>query len=269
MSSIPLIFPAHAIFYKLIHVVHLQEALSHIQKALQGFHLDQTIKPLVKFVRELKSQNTFSHYLESSTNEMYISDWVCLWNFLFEKCYTPIKHSTLIFVGGTYDGNNRGHRRKLGYNFVAEDFEGVTLRRTKCLECESVTERKEPFYDIPVPISIKDDEFLDTKNDNDIFRRACVTTEKLCDANKYLCEKCERYNEASREVLFEKLPNIMVLQLKRFTSSTAGVQKVNTFLPTPLEIECFCESCCNYEEGSLPLHRYQLCCVIMHLGKFE
>lgn len=162
--------------------------------------------------------------------------------------------------------SNQSVRRKLGYNFVAEDFEGITLRRTKCLECESVTERKEPFYDIPVPISIKEDELIETTNANDIFRRACVTTEKLCDSNKYLCEKCDRYNEASREVLFEKLPNIMVLQLKRFTTSSSGVQKVNTYLPTPLELECFCENCCRIEDKESLPHRYQLCCVIMHLG---
>ncbi|CAH2006080.1 unnamed protein product [Acanthoscelides obtectus] len=166
----------------------------------------------------------------------------------------------------TVDSNNVGNRRRIGYNFVAEDFEGITLRRTKCLECESITERKEPFYDIPVPIiSLKDN--IDVLNECDIFRKACVTTEKLCDANKYLCENCERYNEASREVLFEKLPNIMVLQLKRFTTSSMGVQKVNTYVPTPLEIECFCQSCCIEDNiESSVRHKYQLCCVIMHLG---
>ncbi|CAH0554027.1 unnamed protein product [Brassicogethes aeneus] len=168
------------------------------------------------------------------------------------------------------DGNGDANKKKLGYNFVAEDFEGITLRRTKCLECESVTERKEPFYDIPVPISPKEDDLDESLTASDIYRRACVTTEKLCESNKYLCEKCKRYNEASREVLFEKLPNIMVLQLKRFTTTSAGVQKVNTFLPTPLELECFCEGCCkvyeNEEDEDKPRHRYQLCCVIMHLG---
>lgn len=166
------------------------------------------------------------------------------------------------------DGNETT-KKKLGYNFVAEDFEGVTLRRTKCLECESVSERKEPFYDIPVPISVKDTDFeedVSTTAASEIYRKACVTSEKLCDANKYLCEKCQRYNEASRDVLFERLPNIMVLQLKRFTTSSAGVQKVNTYLPTPLEMACFCETCCNLKENETPPHRYRLCCVIMHLG---
>ncbi|KAF5299260.1 hypothetical protein FQA39_LY02433 [Lamprigera yunnana] len=134
-------------------------------------------------------------------------------------------------------------KKKIGYNFVTEDFQGVTLRRTKCLECEGVTERKEPFYDIPVPIMINEEDH--ETDPNVIYRKACVTSEKLCDANKYLCDTCMRYNEASREVLFEKLPNIMVLQLKRFTTTAAGVQKL---------------------QNGLSLHRYQLCCVIMHLG---
>lgn len=164
---------------------------------------------------------------------------------------------------GSADSSSDNGRKKLGYNFVCEDFEGITLRRTRCLECESVTERKEPFYDIPVPINFRDDDF--GINPSEIYRRACVTSEKLCDTNKYLCDNCKRYNEASREVSFEKLPNIMVLQLKRFTSSLSGVQKVNSYLPTPLELECFCETCCQIENG-FPSHRYKLCCVIMHLG---
>lgn len=158
-------------------------------------------------------------------------------------------------------------RQRFSYNFLFEDFQGITLRRTKCLECESVTERKEPFYDIPVPIPISNEEYVVNTNvtADDIYRRACVTSEKLCDANKYLCEECMRYNEASREVLFERLPNIMILQLKRFTSSTSGVQKVNTYLPTPLELACFCQSCCNSNQKP-PEHSFKLCCVIMHLG---
>lgn len=161
------------------------------------------------------------------------------------------------------ESNEENGRKKIGYNFVCEDFEGITLRRTKCLECECVTERKEPFYDIPVPINVKED---DTNlHANEIYRRACVTSEKLCDSNKYLCDNCNHYNEATREVSFEKLPNIMVLQLKRFMTTLTGVQKVNTYFPTPLQLACFCETCCKTEDDN-PIHTYHLCCVIMHLG---
>lgn len=84
-------------------------------------------------------------------------------------------------------------RKKLGYDFVTEDFEGSTLIRTRCLECECVTERKESFYDIPVPILRDEDSIADEpKRADEIFKRACVTKEKLCDTNKYLCDNCMR-----------------------------------------------------------------------------
>ena len=48
---------------------------------------------------------------------------------------------------------NAGKKGGVGYNFVANDFEGVTVLCTTCLECEHTTERKETFYDICVPIT--------------------------------------------------------------------------------------------------------------------
>lgn len=41
---------------------------------------------------------------------------------------------------------------KTRLNFIEEDFEGVMVLCTKCLECECITEMKEAFYEIGVPI---------------------------------------------------------------------------------------------------------------------
>lgn len=154
-------------------------------------------------------------------------------------------------------------KKSLGYNFVSEDFGGITLRRTKCLECECVTERKEPFYDICVPIPlIESDPELTA---SDIYRAYCVTSENLRDTNKYWCENCVRYNEACREVSYERLPNLLVLQLKRFSTSVTGPEKMNNYLPTPLVLDCFCDQCSHLDDDK-KLHSYQLYSVIMHLG---
>lgn len=48
------------------------------------------------------------------------------------------------------DGGGDNLKKKFGYNFITEDFEGVSLHRTKCLECEEVSELKEPFLEIQV-----------------------------------------------------------------------------------------------------------------------
>lgn len=103
-------------------------------------------------------------------------------------------------------------KKAVGYNFVSEDFGGVSLLRMKCLECETVTERKEPFYDICVPIPPPEDEPI--RHASDLYRAYCVTSENLRDANKYWCDHCVRYNEACSEViLYIQLYKIVLLNI--------------------------------------------------------
>uniref|UniRef100_A0A146M471 Ubiquitin carboxyl-terminal hydrolase 1 n=1 Tax=Lygus hesperus TaxID=30085 RepID=A0A146M471_LYGHE len=158
----------------------------------------------------------------------------------------------------------------IGHNFISEYFEGVSLLKTTCLECEHITERKETFCDICVPITtdLKDEPL----NVNKLYQSALVTEEYLHDSNKYWCEQCLRYNEAKRCVKFETLPKLLTLQIKRFSSSGYGsvVSKVNEHMPTPLILGCFCEECQAKQNASPgwvnPEHQYNLYSVIMHLG---
>uniref|UniRef100_A0A023F2R3 Putative ubiquitin carboxyl-terminal hydrolase 1-like protein n=1 Tax=Triatoma infestans TaxID=30076 RepID=A0A023F2R3_TRIIF len=152
----------------------------------------------------------------------------------------------------------------IGHNFISEHFEGVSLLRTTCLECEQVTQRKETFCDICVPITtdlqLKDEPF----NVNKLYQNALVTEEYLHDSNKYWCEQCLRYNEAKRCVKFETLPKLLTLQIKRFSSGFGSVvSKVNEHMPTPLILGCFCEECQTTNNTD---HQYHLYGVIMHLG---
>lgn len=169
-------------------------------------------------------------------------------------------------------GGGKGKTAAPGHNFIAEDFEGVTLLRTTCVECEMVTERKETFCDICVPIASNSS--LNNNNQgalsehkiNELYREAVVTEEYLHETNKYWCETCLRYNEAKRSVRYESLPRLLTLQLKRFSSSYGSViSKVIDFMPTPLNLSCFCEEC-SHQPDSQRKHRYQLFGVIMHLG---
>lgn len=48
----------------------------------------------------------------------------------------------------SHAGSGDSIKKKFGYNFIAEDFQGVSLHRTICLECEEVSELKEPFLEI-------------------------------------------------------------------------------------------------------------------------
>lgn len=155
--------------------------------------------------------------------------------------------------------------KNLGFDFVAEDFEGTTVLRTTCLECEIVTERKQTMCDISVPIPEEGhaEKLKDSREPSALYQHACVTSEYLRDQNKYWCDECVRYNEARRSVTYETLPRLLVLQLKRFSG---GMEKLTSHMPTPLTLACFCDTCCPLPAAERP-HRYTLYGVIMHLGR--
>ena len=50
---------------------------------------------------------------------------------------------------------------------------------------------------------------------------ASTEVEKLLEDNKYYCEECKCYVEAERSMLYDVMPDILTLHLKRF-SATAG-----------------------------------------------
>lgn len=162
--------------------------------------------------------------------------------------------------------------------FISEDFEGVSLLRTTCLECEHVTERKETFCDICVPIDIdrsneKDDVVGRSVDSSEVYKRAVVTSELLWGTEKYWCARCLRYNEARRAVCFPSLPRLLILQLKRFSTAAGSMEKINNHMPTPLTLQCFCEECSTDQTrgtttggGTETRHVYKLYSVIMHQG---
>lgn len=67
--------------------------------------------------------------------------------------------SALLAGGGTKaasavdDAIVRDRVQALGLDFFRDDFEGVTVAKTKCLECETCTEQKETMIDIAIPIT--------------------------------------------------------------------------------------------------------------------
>jgi ubiquitin C-terminal hydrolase len=92
--------------------------------------------------------------------------------------------------------------------FVQNIFQGTLTNETRCLTCESVSEREETFFDVP----------LDVEQNCSVSH--CLARfskiERLAGTNKFHCECCGGLQEAEKRVRFKKLPNILVLHLKRF-----------------------------------------------------
>ena len=97
-------------------------------------------------------------------------------------------------------------------NFVKDNFVGVGVMRTKCLECEASTYTKETFTNIDIPIlgsTGSDEPGEEEEGGPSFFTSQILASETLRDVNKYWCSECRRLNEAQRsrenECLEQKL----------------------------------------------------------------
>ena len=95
-----------------------------------------------------------------------------------------------------------------------------------------------------------------------ILQNLCITDEIFKDSNKYHCEACSRLTEARRTISYPVLPRLLIIQLKRFSG---GMEKINSYIPTPFTMQCFCSKC-NALADTEKLHMYKLYSVITHVG---
>ncbi|XP_047444237.1 ubiquitin carboxyl-terminal hydrolase 1 [Mugil cephalus] len=166
-----------------------------------------------------------------------------------------------------------------GLDLMEHLFQGQLVLRTRCLECESFTERREDFQDISVPVlddqpSSPDDLSQispDPKPELKTLKWAIgqfASVERIVGEDKYFCETCHHYTEAERSLLFDKTPKVITIHLKRFSANSldldpyAGLSKVNTPLQTPLTLSL--EEWCT--RPSTKGQHYQLFAVVMHSG---
>uniref|UniRef100_A0A7M4EGJ8 Ubiquitin carboxyl-terminal hydrolase n=1 Tax=Crocodylus porosus TaxID=8502 RepID=A0A7M4EGJ8_CROPO len=163
------------------------------------------------------------------------------------------------------------------YELVEKLFQGKLVLRTRCLECECFTERREDFQDISVPV--QEDELSKTDESSEISPEPktemktlkwaisqFASVERIVGEDKYFCENCHHYTEAERSLLFDKMPEVITIHLKCFAASGlefdcyGGLSKINTPLLTPLKL--------SLEEWSTkPTNdTYGLFAVVMHSG---
>ncbi|XP_068948967.1 ubiquitin carboxyl-terminal hydrolase 1-like isoform X1 [Petaurus breviceps papuanus] len=164
------------------------------------------------------------------------------------------------------------------FELVEKLFQGQLVLRTRCLECESLTERREDFQDISVPV--QEEEFSKVQESSEISPEPktelkslkwaisqFASVERIVGEDKYFCENCHHYTEAERSLLFDKMPEVITIHLKCFAATGlefdcygGGLSKINTPLLTPLKL--------SLEEWSTkPTNdSYGLFAVVMHSG---
>ncbi|KAL7068496.1 ubiquitin carboxyl-terminal hydrolase domain-containing protein [Cryptosporidium serpentis] len=101
--------------------------------------------------------------------------------------------------------------------YIGQLFCGFFCSQIVCFSCLYMSNTYDPFMDIP----------LDVVGVSSLENAFSIFTKKeyLRGANQYKCPKCEKKSDASKEVLIEKLPPLLTIQLKRFSFIGYGSRK--------------------------------------------
>nr|XP_056701264.1 ubiquitin carboxyl-terminal hydrolase 1 [Euleptes europaea] len=192
-----------------------------------------------------------------------------------EKYYdsSPVENTSEKETGKLYKTGTQ----LANFNLVEKLFQGQLVLRTRCLECESFTERREDFQDISVPV--QKDELSKVEENSEISPEPktevktlkwaisqFASVERIVGEDKYFCENCRHYTEAERSLLFDKMPEVITIHLKCFAATGlefdcyGGLSKINTPLLTPLKL--------SLDDWSIkPANEiYGLFAVVMHSG---
>ncbi|GAM28012.1 hypothetical protein SAMD00019534_111880 [Acytostelium subglobosum LB1] len=140
--------------------------------------------------------------------------------------------------------------------FIHDIFEGTLTNETKCLTCESVTNKDESFLDLSIDI------------DQNTSITSCLSNfssvEILSKNDKFFCDKCISLQEAQKRMKIKKLPNTLIIHLKRFKfiEKIQQYKKLNYRVVFPFEI-IIQNTTGDIEE---PDKKYNLFAVVIHAG---
>jgi ubiquitin carboxyl-terminal hydrolase 12/46 len=140
--------------------------------------------------------------------------------------------------------------------WVDELFQGRLVSETQCLQCESVSTREEPFYDLSLEI------------EQNCSVTACLrqfsSKETLDGSDKFSCDQCSCKQEAQRHLRVAALPPILCLHLKRFkyVESLGQMRKLThrVVFPFSLKLPNTTADCPDADA------EYELFAVVVHMG---
>ena len=139
---------------------------------------------------------------------------------------------------------------------VHELFEGTLTSETRCLTCENVSQRDEPFLDLSVD--------LEQHSSVTSCLRRFSEEEMLCERNKFHCDNCGGLQEAEKRMKIKRLPKILALHLKRFkyTEDLQRLQKLFHKVVFPYQLRLFNTT----DDAEDPDRLYELYAVVVHIG---
>ncbi|KAJ2899295.1 ubiquitin carboxyl-terminal hydrolase [Zalerion maritima] len=149
-----------------------------------------------------------------------------------------------------------GNVSALGAGWVHDIFEGLITSETKCLACETTSQRDETFLDLSIDLEEHSSVTSCLKNFS--------AEEMLCERNKFHCDTCGGLQEAEKRMKIKTLPKVLALHLKRFkyTEDYSRLQKLFHRVVYPYYLRMFNTT----DDVEDPDRLYELYAVVIHIG---
>lgn len=134
---------------------------------------------------------------------------------------TPIPRASV------YEWERFQHR---DYSYISSLFAGQHASRLRCITCDNTSTTYEAFYSISVEVPKSGHGNL-----ADCLRSYCQE-ERLSGDEVWKCPHCRCEREATKQIILTRLPQFLVIHLKRFSASkTESARKIHTPIDFPLD----------------------------------
>ncbi|XP_065669998.1 ubiquitin carboxyl-terminal hydrolase 8 isoform X3 [Hydra vulgaris] len=150
---------------------------------------------------------------------------------------------------------------KLNNDSVIVDlFQGQFRSTVTCLSCNKRSKTFDAFNCLQLPLPSNQSTTLEN------CIQAFTKAEKIGGNDSWKCSNCKKYREASKTIEIWKLPNVLIIQLKRFHFDGRWHNKIQTTINFPMQNF----NMSKYIVAPQLIHtKYRLYAVINHYGSFE
>mmetsp|Transcript_41607 Transcript_41607/g.114695 ORF Transcript_41607/g.114695 Transcript_41607/m.114695 type:complete len:684 (-) Transcript_41607:123-2174(-) len=144
-----------------------------------------------------------------------------------------------------------------GKSFLVDLMQGQLRSSLSCMRCGQVSRRFEPFLYLSLPVSHGMSNLADAL-------RCFVEEEVLVGDERWVCKGCGQHVEARKKIDLWKLPPVLVIHLKRWSTCGGTIQKIDGLLSAPqeLDLSSYCSS--PQPQGA----HYKVVCVANHVGVY-
>lgn len=147
-------------------------------------------------------------------------------------------------------------------NWCTDLFQGLITNETQCLSCETITSREETFLDLSIDIPPEACPNSLTHALNNFSK-----SETLTHQNKFYCNTCSSLQEATKTIKLKKLPEVLVINFKRFKYDEQNDKMVKLFdlISYPFKLRLF-NTAEDKDDDDDEVSLYELYALVVHIG---